>query len=296
MQLQQITLVGVGLLGGSLGLAAKKRGLAERVLGLVRRPESVAECLDLAVVDEATLDVECAIKDADLIIHCAPISQMRALSESFLPFMKKGVLVTDVGSVKGCVVEELEELIAKGGGHFVGSHPMAGGEQTGVAHSRADLFHDAAVVITPTGNSNAEAVERVCAFWKALGSRILSAPPSEHDKLVARSSHLPHVAAAALTTTTLRSMKSSDAVAVCGPGFRDATRIASGSPSMWRDIVQQNAGNVSRCIDELIRELEAIKQSLDARDPQEIEAFFQIAKDLRDQWNHSQSSSAPREP
>ena len=291
MQFKQITLVGVGLLGGSLGLAVKRRGLAGRVVGLVRRPESVAECVDLGVVDVATLDVALAINDAELIVHCAPISQMRTLTENILPHMKPGTIVTDVGSVKACVADDLEELISDGGGHFVGSHPMAGGEQTGVAHSREDLFDGAAVVVTPTQESDAATVEKVEAFWRALGSRVLSLNPAAHDALVAKSSHLPHVAAAAVATAVLRDGQSAELGSVCGPGFRDTTRIASGSPAMWRDIVMENGDNVSGCLEALIQELTAVKASLDAGDKEAIERFFQSAKNARDEW-----ASARRDP
>ncbi len=284
VQFEQITLVGVGLLGGSLGLAVKKRGLAGRVVGLVRRPESVTECGNLGVVDEATLDTEAAIKDADLIVHCAPISQMRALTETFLPFMKPGAIVTDVGSVKECVVNDLESLIAEAGGHFVGSHPMAGGEQTGVAHSREDLFDGATVVVTPTPDSAADASEKINAFWRAVGSRVLSLAPAAHDALVARSSHLPHVAAAAVAAAVLQGGQPEELGAVCGPGFRDTTRIASGSPAMWRDIVMENRSNVSECLGEVIDELAAIKASLEKGDTKAIEQFFQTAKEARDAW------------
>lgn len=285
VQFQQITLVGVGLLGGSLGLAVKQRGMAGRVVGLVRRPESVAECHGLGVVDEATLDAEAAIKDADLIVHCAPVSQMRALTEKFLPFMKQGAIVTDVGSVKACVAEDLEKAIADAGGCFVGSHPMAGGEQAGVVHSRGDLFEKANVVVTPTPNSNAESVRSVSHFWHALGANVLSVDPATHDALVARSSHLPHVAAAALAGAVLREGQPDELGKVCGPGFRDTTRIASGSPSLWRDIVMQNQENVAAGIEDLIRDLEAFKTQLEAGDAAAVEAFFQNAKEQRDDWN-----------
>ncbi len=284
VRFQQITLIGVGLLGGSLGLAVKKRGLAGRVVGLVRRAESVEECRKLGVVDEATLDAETAIKNADLIVHCAPISQMRALTERFLPHLKPGAVVTDVGSVKGCVVDDLEQLIAEAGGRFVGAHPMAGGEQTGVAYSVEDLFEDSTVVLTPTPASDAAAVAALREFWTALGARLLETDPATHDELVARSSHLPHVAAAALVGVALGNADPDLTGAVCGPGFRDTTRVASGSPTMWRDIVLQNRGNVAAAIGDAIDRLEEVKKALDAGDAGALERFFAEAKELRDAW------------
>lgn len=296
MNFEQITLVGVGLLGGSLGLAVKRRGLARRVIGLVRRPESVDQCRALGVVDDATLDAPAAVEGSGLIVHCAPISQMRALTDAFLPGLQPCAIVTDVGSEKSSVVRELEPPIANAGGHFIGSHPMAGGELTGVGNANADLFENATVVITPTLNSNLAAVEKLTEFWESLGARMLTTDPETHDRLVARSSHLPHIAAAALASTVLAPNQPAELGDVCGPGFRDATRIASGSPAMWRDIVLENRENLTRSLDELIRQLESIKASLGANDIAAVEAFFMTAKERRDRWADSRKRPAAGPP
>src|SRR6185503_9842989 len=153
MHWQKITLVGVGLLGGSLGLAIKSRRLAGRVEGYVRRQASVAECEGRGAVDQAGTDLLEAVKNADLIVLCTPIAQMRELTETMLPALKRDALVTDVGSVKARVVQELEPLVAASGAHFIGSHPMAGAEKVGVAAARPDLFVKAVSIITPTSNS-----------------------------------------------------------------------------------------------------------------------------------------------
>ena len=158
---QKITLVGVGLLGGSLGLALRKRRLAGSVVGFVRRAASVTECERLGAVKFATQDLQAAVKEAELIVLCTPLAQMRSLVEQMLPAVKRGAIVTDVGSVKSSVVRDLERLVARAGAHFVGSHPMAGSEKTGVAASRHDLFVDAVCVVTPTPRSNRAAVRKV---------------------------------------------------------------------------------------------------------------------------------------
>ena len=290
MNFEQITLVGVGLLGGSLGLAVKQRGLARRVVGLVRRPESAVECRALGVVDDTSLDAPTAVKGSDLIVHCAPISQMRALTDAFLPGLAPGAIVTDVGSEKTGVVRELEPLVSSAGGRFVGCHPMAGGEQTGVGNARANLFENATVVIAPTPNSDSAALEKLSAFWMELGANILKTEPETHDQLVARSSHLPHVTAAALAAAVLAPDQPADLGRVCGPGFRDTTRIASGSPAMWRDIAIENRENLTRSLDALIGRLETIKASLGANDAEAVEAFFRTAKERRDKWVDSRES------
>src|ERR1700722_17412953 len=196
VQFRKITIVGVGLLGGSIGLAARKFRVAGEIAGYVRREKTSAECEKVGAMDYATTDLLAAVSHADLVILCTPLAQMRPLVEQCLPALKRGAIVTDVGSVKAGVVRELETLVAKAGAHFVGSHPMAGGEKTGVAAARADLFGDAFWGWTPTKKSSAGAARKLEQFWKALGARVVKLPPAQHDVFVSRASHLPHVVAA----------------------------------------------------------------------------------------------------
>lgn len=292
MQFQKITLVGVGLLGGSLGLAIKQRRLAAAVNGYVRRSASVAECDQYKVVDCATRDLNEAVKDADLIVLCTPLARMRELTEQFLPALKRGAIVTDVGSVKASVVAELEPIITKAGGHFIGSHPMAGGEKMGVSASRADLFTNAACVITPTAQSDPGALAAVENFWRALDTRIMKMSPEKHDDLVSRSSHLPHVVAAELANYVLSPVHPKEQAALCANGFRDTTRIASGSPEMWRDIALSNRKNLSRVLGVFIEDLEEFQHALDNGDVKAVEEFFEKAKQRRDAWRAQASSSS----
>ena len=252
VQFRKITIIGVGLLGGSIGLAARKRRVAGEIAGFVRREKTVAECEKFGAADFATTDLLAAVSNADLIILCTPLSQMRPLAEQFLPALKRGAIVTDVGSVKAGVVRELESLVSKAGAHFVGSHPMAGAEKTGVAAARVDLFENAVCVLTPTKKSNAAAVRKLEQFWKSLGARVVKLPPEQHDLLVSRSSHLPHVVAAALANLVLNPANPKQQAALCAAGFRDTTRIASGSPEMWRDIALANRKNLSRSVDAFV--------------------------------------------
>ncbi len=291
MHWQKITLVGVGLLGGSLGLAIKQHRLASRVEGYVRRSASIEECERLALVDHATRDLARAVKDADLVVLCTPLGRMRDLVEKMLPALKPGTIVTDVGSVKGSVIEEVEPLISSVGAHFVGSHPMAGGEKTGASAARADLFARAICIITPTAKSSSEAVRKVDEFWQALGSRTLKMPPNVHDDLVSRSSHLPHIVAAELANYVLSPAHPKEQATVCATGFRDTTRIASGSPEMWRDIAIANRKNLSRVLGVFIEDLEEFRLALENSDVKLIEEFFEKAKQRRDEWTGQGSSS-----
>ena len=235
-------------------------------------------------MDYATTDLLAAVSHSDLIILCTPLAQMRSLAEQFLPALKRGAIITDVGSVKAGVVRELEALVKKSGAHFVGSHPMAGAEKTGVRAARKDLFQNAVCVLTPTKKSNAAAVRKLEQFWKSLGARVLKMPAPQHDLLVSRSSHLPHVIAATLASLVLDSKQPKSQAALCATGFRDTTRIASGSPEMWRDIVLANRKNVSQSVDAFVAELKQFQTALKKSDGKAVEKFFATAKTRRDGW------------
>jgi len=284
MHWQKITLVGVGLLGGSLGQAIRQRRLADRVIGYVRREASRDECESLGAVDQAQTNLHLAVKDADLIILCTPIAQMREISEQMLPALKPGALVTDVGSVKGTVVQELAPLFEKAGAHFVGSHPMAGAEKMGVSSARPDLFIKAVCIVTPTPNSPPGAVQQVEEFWRAVGAVPTRLTPEIHDDLVSRSSHLPHIVAAELANYVLSPVHLKEQALLCANGFRDTTRVASGSPEMWRDICLANRKNLVRVLGVFIEDLQEFQLALEKEDRKAISEFFEQAKQRRDQW------------
>jgi prephenate dehydrogenase len=289
---RKITIVGVGLLGGSIGLAVRRRRLAREVAGFIRRPASLKDCEKAGAVDYATTDLLAAVSNADLIILCTPLSQMRSRVVEMLPALKLAAIVTDVGSVKADVVRELESLIQKAGAHFVGSHPMAGAEKTGVSAARADLFVDAVCVVTTTKKSDEVTVRKVESFWKSLGARTLKLAPEQHDLLVSRSSHLPHVVAAVLANLVLAPAAPEFQSALCANGFRDTTRIASGSPEMWRDIALANRKNLSRSVDAFVSELHKFQRALKKSDAKAISKFLETAKARRDNWCAKSASTS----
>jgi prephenate dehydrogenase len=286
MQWEKITLAGVGLLGGSLGLAVKRAGLAGQVAGCVRRPESIKECQDLGIVDSATTDLVEAVQGAGLIVLCTPLAQMKSLAEQMLPHLEKNAVVTDVGSVKSGVVRELEPLLASHQVHFIGSHPLAGAERTGPGAARHDLFENAVSVVTPTPQSDDGALQSVLALWKAVGARTLTLSPELHDELVSRSSHLPHIVAAELANYILSPVHPKEQPLLCANGFRDSTRIALGSPGMWRDIVMANRENLTRVLSVFIENLQEFQISLQNKDSKAVLEFFQLAQERREQWRN----------
>lgn len=284
MRWNKITLVGVGLLGGSLGLALRRRKLAKEIAGYVRREASIKECERAGATDYATTDLLAAVSGADLIVLCTPLAQMKLLVQQMLPALKRGAIVTDVGSVKDSVVKDVEAIIAKAGAHFIGSHPMAGGEKQGVLAARADLFECAVCVVTPTNKTNPAALRKVEALWKDVGARLLRTTPDEHDALVSRSSHLPHLTAATLANLVLDPKLPQEQAQLCATGFRDTTRIASGSPEMWRDIALTNRKHISKTLKRFIADLSKFQAALQRGDAKAIAKFFEIAKQRRDNW------------
>lgn len=282
MHFRKVTLVGVGLLGGSLGLALRRRGLAGEVHGFVRRASSVAECLALGVVDRCSRNLSESVTDADLVVLCSPVGRMPELFREMSRHLSPDCLVTDVGSVKSGLVAEMEPLAEAAGVRYVGSHPMAGAEKSGPAHARADLFDGAVCVVTPTMTSDPDAVRAIRGLWEAVGSRVMQVNPSLHDDLVARSSHLPHVVAAGLSNYVLSPAHPREQADLCAGGFRDTTRVASGSPEMWRDIALANRRHLSRVLGVFIEDLSEFRHALDSGDAAAIEEFFRQAKTRRD--------------
>jgi len=283
-QWNKIAIIGIGLLGGSLGLAIRERGLAKSVYGYVRRQEVIEKCVASGIVDWVGCDLREVVNDADLIILCTPILQMKSLVEKMLPYIKQGAILTDVGSAKEKIVAELESMVQNSGAFFVGSHPMAGSEKTGFEYARADLFNNAICVVTPTQNLPRTITNKVKNFWKSIGGRVIELSPEIHDVLVSRASHLPHLLAAQLVLYVLDSNYPEQQASLCATGFRDTTRIASGSPEMWRDIALVNKDNLIKTLDEFIIRLEQLKRTLDEGDVGKITEFFNTAKLLRDKW------------
>lgn len=274
--MKHLAILGPGLLGGSIALAARAHG-GFRVAMWARRAEAVAEVEALHVAERASTDLRAIVGDAALVILCVPVGVMPALAREVAAAIPADAVVTDVGSVKASVCAELG-VIFRERGRFVGSHPMAGSDQTGLAAARADLFAGAAAIVTPRADSAPAAVAEVAAFWKALGSRVLEVAPEEHDRIVALISHLPHLVAAALVET----VASEDLLAFdfCGPGFRDTTRVASGPPEMWAEILRTNSPAVRAAVEALIEKLRGIATLLDRDRP--MTEFLTQAKAQRD--------------
>ncbi len=272
-----ICIVGVGLIGGSFGLAAREKGLARRITGVARRAETIAAAVALGAVDFATADVLKAAQDADLVFLAPPVGQMKALCEQIAPVIRAGAIVTDAGSTKSGLVADCTPIFA-GKAVFVGGHPMAGSEQTGVEAARADLFRGATWILTPTPQTPDFAVEKLKKVVEAVGATPLLLDPDTHDALLAVTSHLPHVTATALMHAFMRAQSEHEiAQKLVAGGWRDATRVAAGSPEMWRDIALANAPALQKSLDELIEELGRLRALLLEKDGEALLKWFDEA-------------------
>ncbi len=285
--LRKLSILGPGLLGGSIGLAARHRKAAARVAIWARRPEAADEAYKLGAADEATTDLAKIVADAELVVLATPIGVMCALAEQMRAALPDGCVVTDVGSVKYPIVNALSETLAgparnwPGAARFVGSHPMAGSEQSGIEAARRDLFENATCIVTPREDTDKTALAMVYNFWKALGCSVKTLEPLQHDEIVARISHLPHVVAAAVVNVVCRDGE--QRLNFAGPGFKDFTRIASGPPDMWTEICLENKGEIGRALDQLIEELGNVRAALENADAVELRTMLKRAKHFRDE-------------
>lgn len=277
---EKLTIFGPGLLGGSLGLAVRARKLARHVTVWARRPEAITEAVKLGAANDGTLKAVDAVKGADLVVLATTIGVMEQNAREFAPALSPNAIVTDVGSVKYPVVVALEHVL-QGKAKFVGSHPMAGSEEAGIAAARADLFDGATCIVTPTEATDRDALMRVAKFWEAVGLQVRTLSPAAHDEMVAKVSHLPHVVAAALVNYVCEAGK--EPMLYCGNGFRDTTRIAGGPAEMWKEICMVNRDEVRRAIDGIIEELTLARQMLENKDEISLLAFLRRAKSLREE-------------
>ncbi len=277
MQLKRVAIFGVGLLGGSIGLALRARGRGDcRIVGYGHRLSTLDQAREIGAVDEITQDARQAAEGADLIILCTPVGVLGDLLGQIAPVIGAKAIVTDVGSTKRSVVRAAEALLKPGHGSFVGSHPMAGSEKRGVEFARTDLFEGARCIVTPSERTDAAALKAVEAFWKSLGMNVVRLSPEDHDRLVCDISHLPHAVAAALVA-----MQSDESLSLAGKGFLDTTRVAGGDGGLWRDILQDNRDNVAGSIRRLREQLDQLLALLEPSKKEQLSQWLAAAAERR---------------
>ncbi len=259
-------------------MAIKKHRLAHEVVGMSQHHASLVHALKHHAIDKAFNDVKKAVQNADLVVLSTPVNTIMSLLPSISRFLKRGCIVTDVGSTKVSIVETAEKLFNSA--YFVGSHPMAGSDKKGSVYAIPDLFNHSLCIMTPTERTNKAAEEKVKIFWTRLGANVKVLSPMEHDKILAYISHLPHLIAYALI-----GMIPQEYLEYSAQGLKDTTRIAASSPQMWNDICMANSKNIIKSLDEMVKSLSVLRKQIVTRDEQNLVENFKKAKTKRDGLN-----------
>ena len=272
---KQITILGIGLIGASLALSCRQRKLAGTLVGFGRNAANLKKAQERGIIDSGSTDLKTAVTGSDLIVLCTPVGVLVERVREMIPFLQDGCIITDAGSVKGPLVEEIDALVPKTI-HYVGAHPIAGGEQSGLEAAREDLLTGAKCIITPTADTQAEALERVTEFWAEVGMQTLTMDAHEHDTVFGALSHLPHVVAYALmnTVANVKTTSHGDILSMSGGGLKDITRIASSDPVMWRDICLKNKLPVVTLINQFQSALENIKTLIEQDQAEALQETF----------------------
>ena len=279
---RSVAILGPGLLGGSIAKALRRNSPACEVRIWGRREEAVQAVTSQGLSDFASTDAKAVVTGASLVVFAVPVRNMTDLAHLIASSVEPGALITDVGSVKQCVVDTLEPIFASGPASFIGSHPMAGSHETGLAAARANLFDGATCLLTPTDRTVPGAVERATAFWTSLGCeprKILTLPLEVHDRKVARVSHMPHAVAFALVRGAL--IGDPEALACAGPGFRDATRIAGSDPDLWTGILMENRQAVLDSLEDVSTQLTELVEIIRNNNEEALRQFLAQARMLQ---------------
>ena len=275
-----VAIVGVGLMGGSIGLALRKERMARHVIGIGRRLEQLRQAENRGAVTEVTTDLRQGVASANFVVVCTPVGDVPEFVAAAAKACKPETIITDVGSTKAAIVTACDKALADSKGlwaSFVGSHPLAGRERTGVEFAREDLFQRRTTVITPTQETRPEAASKVEAFWQGLGCKVVRMTPAEHDISIAATSHLPHLIASALAAAT-----PADLLTLTASGWADTTRIAAGDVDLWRQILLDNRVNTLKALAPFEKVLSELRQALESADGAALARLLQQGKRIRD--------------
>jgi prephenate dehydrogenase len=273
-----VTVVGVGLIGGSIGLALRQRKLADRVVGVGRGEAGLLEAVAMGAIEEGTTDLEHGVAEAEVVVVCTPVTDIAATVRRAAAHGPGDMLVTDEGSTKRSIVENVERderarLV------FVAGHPIAGSERKGVRFAQARLFENRVCVLTPTERTPGDKLKRAREFWSGLGARLVEIDPAGHDEALALTSHLPHAVAAALAATVPLEL-----LELAAGAYRDGTRVAASDAHLWAGIFRENRGPLLTALGRFQEQLAAFRQALDDDDPDALLAWWNVARDRRDRF------------
>jgi prephenate dehydrogenase len=276
-------IIGVGLIGGSLGLALKANGQVKKVLGVGRSKSNLDEAIKLGAIDEV-VELDVGVARADLIVVCVPVAQTQAILAQVLPHLKPDAVVTDVGSTKMDVILAAKDALAEKVSQFIPAHPIAGGAQHGASAAKADLFDGRQVVLCPLQENSPINVQAIEHMWQSVGANLFSMSAVQHDAVFASVSHLPHVLSYALMLQVANAEDSGTKFRHAGAGFRDFTRIAASSPEMWRDICLANRGAILKELDNYLLVVKHLQELIKQKDGTNLEKLFSKASESRKQW------------
>jgi prephenate dehydrogenase len=279
---KKIAIIGVGLIGGSIGLAIRRKKIAREVIGVFRHRSTMKKALKYRAVDKGAMDIREGVKDARLVILATPVHSIPVLAAEAARFMEKGAIITDAGSTKEWIVGEVEKVMGRASGvFFVGSHPMAGSERTGVRFAKGDLFEDSPCIVTKTARTSRKAIAKITDFWKSLGGKVSIMSPAEHDRTVSLISHLPHVVAFSLAGAV-----PGKEMACAAEGFKDTTRVASSDPELWADIFLTNKKAILKAGSMFEKYYRDILKAISKGDYRRTVRMLANAKSKRDRYIH----------
>ena len=282
--INKLVIFGVGLIGGSLALALREANYCQQIVGCGRSAESLQKAVDLGVIDSYSLDPQMAVHDADIVLLAVPMGAMQAVLEQIKDALPKNCILTDAGSTKGSIVEQVRAVMGASYNQFVPGHPVAGREKSGVEAAVVDLYQGRRVILTPTQNTNPQALDAVAAMWEVTGALVEQMPVAMHDQVLAATSHLPHVLAFSLVDTLLNMPQQEDILRYAAGGFRDFTRIASSDPVMWRDICLYNGAAILAMIQALQTNLGEFADLIREQDGEALHQRMSKAKQARDKY------------
>lgn len=280
--IERLALIGLGLIGSSIAHAAKRGNLVGEIVGYARSAETRETALEIGFIDRACASAVEAVKDADLVILCTPVGTIEAITKEIAPGLKAGAIVSDVGSVKASVIAQALPHIPKGA-HLVPAHPVAGTEKSGPTSGFATLFDNRWCIITPVPGGDQAAIRLVEDFWKALGSNVETMTPEHHDRVLAVTSHIPHLIAYTIcgTASELETVTGSEVIKFSAAGFRDFTRIAASDPTMWRDVFMHNKDATLEVLGRLTEDLFAMQRAIRKGDGEMLFDQFTRTREIR---------------
>lgn len=284
MFIQRLTIIGVGLIGGSLARCLKQNGQCGEIIGCGRNRHHLQHAVDLGVIDRYSTDAAQAVSTADMIVVAVPLGSMGAIFATIQPHLAAHAIVTDVGSAKSSVIQEAYQHLGPHFSRFVPAHPIAGTEKSGVAASFAELFERRLVILTPVAETQTQACSQVRTMWQHTGAEVVEMPVTHHDEVLAATSHLPHLLAYSLVDTLARMTDRQEIFRFAAGGFRDFTRIASSDPRMWHDICLANREAILAILARFNQDLNQLTEAIRQQDGVTIEAVFSRAKTARDNF------------